>query len=51
MTVQLYHTDSYLREMEAVVTRVEGERVVLDRTVFYRLLSREEPFNGIGEPW
>ena len=35
MTKLLYHIDSYLREMEAAVTRVEGERVVLDRTVFY----------------
>lgn len=32
---QLYHTDSYLREMDAIVTRVEGNRVALDQTVFY----------------
>jgi misacylated tRNA(Ala) deacylase len=35
VTTLLYHTDSYLREMEATVMRVEGERVALDRTVFY----------------
>ena len=35
MTILLYHTDSYLREMDAIVTRVEGARVALDRTVFY----------------
>jgi len=35
MTALLYHTDSYLRETDAVVTRVDGARVVLDRTVFY----------------
>jgi Ser-tRNA(Ala) deacylase AlaX len=32
---QLYHTDSYLREMDATVIHVEGNWVVLDRTVFY----------------
>jgi misacylated tRNA(Ala) deacylase len=35
LTILLYHTDSYLREMDAIVTRVEGARVALDRTVFY----------------
>jgi Ser-tRNA(Ala) deacylase AlaX len=35
LTILLYHTDSYLREMDAIVTRVEGVRVALDRTVFY----------------
>ena len=35
MTTLLYHADSYLREMDAIVTRVEGARVALDRTVFY----------------
>ncbi len=35
MTTLLYHTDSYLRELDAIVTRVEGARVALDRTVFY----------------
>lgn len=32
---QLYHHDSYLREMEATVVLVEGDRVALDQTVFY----------------
>lgn len=32
---QLYHTDSYQREMDATVIQVEGNRVVLDQTVFY----------------
>lgn len=35
MADQLYHTDSELREMDAVVVAVEGDRVALDRTVFY----------------
>jgi misacylated tRNA(Ala) deacylase len=35
MTEQLYHLDSYLREMAATVTGVDGNRVALDRTVFY----------------
>jgi misacylated tRNA(Ala) deacylase len=32
---QLYHTNSYLREMDATVMHVEGNWVVLDQTVFY----------------
>ncbi len=32
---QLYHADSYLREMEATVTLVDGAWVALDQTVFY----------------
>ncbi len=37
MTELLYQTDSYLREMDAVVTAVDAEKraVALDRTVFY----------------
>jgi misacylated tRNA(Ala) deacylase len=35
MTEFLYMTDSYLREFEARVVRVDGNNVVLDRTGFY----------------
>ncbi|MCR4408147.1 MAG: alanyl-tRNA editing protein AlaXM [Anaerolineae bacterium] len=35
MTELLYQTDSYLKEFEARVTAVDGNRVALDRTVFY----------------
>ena len=35
MTELLYLTDCYLRELEAVVMEVEGDKVVLDRTAFY----------------
>jgi misacylated tRNA(Ala) deacylase len=35
MTEQLYQTDSYIREFEALVTAVEGQAVALDRTAFY----------------
>jgi misacylated tRNA(Ala) deacylase len=35
MTEQLYQTDSYIREFDAVVTAVEGQAVTLDRTAFY----------------
>jgi misacylated tRNA(Ala) deacylase len=31
----LYHTDSYLRAVDATVTAVDGNRVALDRTIFY----------------
>lgn len=34
-TEALYHTDSYLREMDATVTAADGNRVALDRTAFY----------------
>jgi misacylated tRNA(Ala) deacylase len=32
---QLYHRDSYVREMEAVVVHIEGNRIALDQTIFY----------------
>jgi len=35
MTELLYHTDSYLREFEAQVVAVDGQRIALDRTAFY----------------
>jgi len=35
MTELLYHTDSYLREFDAVVTEVRENAVALDRTAFY----------------
>jgi misacylated tRNA(Ala) deacylase len=35
MTEALYHTDAYLKEFDAVVTAVDGNKVALDRTAFY----------------
>lgn len=35
MTELLYLTDSYLREFDATIVEVEGDKVVLDRTAFY----------------
>ncbi len=35
MTEVLYHTDAYLKEFDAVVTAVDGNKVALDRTAFY----------------
>jgi misacylated tRNA(Ala) deacylase len=35
MTELLYYEDAYLREFDATVTAVDGNRVVLDRTAFY----------------
>ncbi len=35
MTDALYHTDAYLKEFEAIVTAVDGNKVALDRTAFY----------------
>src|SRR2546430_17481465 len=35
MHYEPYHTDSYLREMNTIVTRMDEGRIALDRTVFY----------------
>ena len=37
MTDELFRQDSYLKECDAGVTAVEGQTVVVDRTVFYPL--------------
>ena len=37
MTERLFEADSYLVECAAKITAVEGDRVALDRTVFYPL--------------
>lgn len=35
MTEPLYHTDAYLKEFDAIVTAVDGNKVALDRTALY----------------
>jgi misacylated tRNA(Ala) deacylase len=35
MTEPLYQTDAYLKEFDAHVTAVDGQRIALDRTAFY----------------
>ena len=35
MTEELYQTDSYLQEFDAVVTAADGQAITLDRTAFY----------------
>jgi len=35
MTELLYMTDCYLREFDAVITKVDGKFIILDRTAFY----------------
>jgi misacylated tRNA(Ala) deacylase len=35
MTEALYHTDAYLKEFDATVIAVDGNKVALDRTAFY----------------
>ncbi len=35
MTELVYQRDSYLREVDAIVTRVEGASIFLDRTIFH----------------
>ncbi len=35
MTESLYHTDAYLKEFDATITAVDGNKIALDRTAFY----------------
>ena len=35
MTDRLYESDGYMREAEATVIGIDGDGVILDRTVFY----------------
>lgn len=35
MTQKLYIRDPYMKEFEALVQKIEGEKVILDRTAFY----------------
>ena len=37
MTEQVYLEDSYLKELDATVTQVDGNRIELDRTIFYAM--------------
>ena len=43
MTKALYLADSYLKECEATVDKVDGKYVVLDKTIFYAISG--------GQPW
>lgn len=46
MTTLLYHLDSYLRESDAIVAAVEGDRIALDQTVFYAQGGGQPPDHG-----
>ena len=35
MTEKIYYKDGYLREIEATVTRIDGNEVYFDKTIFY----------------
>ena len=35
MTEALYHTDAYLKEFDATVIAVDGNKIALERTAFY----------------
>ncbi|MFH1668876.1 MAG: hypothetical protein ABIA62_03030 [Candidatus Woesearchaeota archaeon] len=35
MTEQIYLKDSYKKEFESTVTKVDGKNITLDKTIFY----------------
>jgi misacylated tRNA(Ala) deacylase len=47
MTQRLYEKDTYLKACEATVMRVDGDRVVLDRTVFYPMGGGQPGDSGV----
>ncbi|MBW2971617.1 alanyl-tRNA editing protein [Candidatus Woesearchaeota archaeon] len=47
MTDLLYMKDSYMKEFEAAVLKVEGKTVVLDRTLFYPLSGGQPGDTGV----
>ncbi|MDR2720052.1 MAG: alanyl-tRNA editing protein [Nitrososphaerota archaeon] len=46
MTKLLYYEDQYLRETEATVQRIDGNKVLLDSTIFFPQTSTEPGDNG-----
>jgi misacylated tRNA(Ala) deacylase len=46
MTEELFLTDSYTKEFEACVVRLEGREVILDRTAFYPGRGGQPPDKG-----
>ena len=46
MTVKIFWEDPYLVELDAVVTSVEGDDVIVDRTVFYAFSGGQESDAG-----
>jgi len=47
MTELLYQTDSYLREVEAMVTAIDQQAVALDKTVFFPGGGGQPPDRGV----
>ena len=45
-TKRLFNEDPYMKETEAIVTRLDGERVFLDRTIFFAFSGGQASDSG-----
>ena len=46
MTEQLFHQDPYLKETKAKVEKIEGQKVWLDKTIFFAFSGGQESDSG-----
>ncbi|MFQ6010528.1 MAG: alanyl-tRNA editing protein, partial [Candidatus Aenigmatarchaeota archaeon] len=46
MVEKIFYEDAYAKEAEAKVTKIEGNRVWLDRTIFFAFSGGQESDSG-----